>query len=93
MPYKALIRQVGVGLLSAVLAIAAFPGLARGDDSLRNQKQERHLSDARTASSSLNARNLLDKGKTEAEAGRFTQAAALWEQARSECRQSGDARA
>ncbi|MBW4494249.1 MAG: CHAT domain-containing protein [Oscillatoria princeps RMCB-10] len=91
MPYKALIRQVGLGLLSAVLAIAALPGLARGDDSLRNQKQERHLSDARTANSSLNARNLLDKGKTEAEAGRFTQAAALWEQARSQYRQSGDA--
>lgn len=78
---KKLIRYVGLGLLTLVVAIALSPSPSRSYDRPPAIPAIQTRNDVRT---------LLQQGRDRADAGQFSEAATLWQRAASEYRQSGD---
>ncbi len=90
MPSKALVRHVNLGLLTAAIAIAAFPELSRGFEVSRPPQLQQHPPDVLARKTTLALENILQQGRKEADAGRFERAAALWQEAAAQYRQNGD---
>ncbi|WP_226588478.1 CHAT domain-containing protein [Microseira wollei] len=81
MRLKKLLLHVGLGLLTLVVANALSPSPSRSYDLPPNLP---------LIQTSTDARSLLQQGRAQADAGRFSEAARLWQQAASEYRQQGD---
>ncbi|HAX74390.1 MAG TPA: hypothetical protein DCY88_00765, partial [Cyanobacteria bacterium UBA11372] len=81
MRLKKLFLHVGLSLLTLVVAYALSPSPSRSYDRPPNLPLIQTTTDARS---------LLQQGRAQADAGRFSEAARLWQQAASEYRQQGD---
>lgn len=80
LPLKKLLLHVGLGLVTLVAAIALSPSPSPSYERPANVPQIQ----------SSDTRSLLQQGRAQADAGRFSEAAMLWQQAVSEYRQQGD---
>lgn len=76
--FNKLLRHVGLGLLALAFAIAILPTATHSYEP------------APVASINRSATNLIQQGKAQAAAGRYGQAATLWQQAAANYRQQGD---
>ncbi len=79
--FKNLLLYVGLGLLTLGVAIALSPSPSHSYERPPNLP---------LIQTSTDARSLLQQGRAQADAGRFSEAARLWQQAASEYRQQGD---
>lgn len=79
--FKNLLLYVGLGLLTLGVAIALSPSPSHSYERPPNLP---------LIQTSTDARSLLQQGRAQADAGRFSEAARLWQQAASEYRQQGE---
>lgn len=103
MPHKALGRYIELGLLTLALVTVLHPSSARGSQTRSENRELPHqLERALIASAkdnsakdnsaidNIDGRSLLKKGRTQAESGNFSQAAAIWKEALALFRQEGE---
>lgn len=93
MPHKAALgRYIELGLLTLALVTVLHPSSARGSETRSENREPPHLKRALITrdNSARDGRSLLKKGRTQAESGNFSQAAAIWKEALALSRQEGD---